>query len=530
MTKLERPRFDLTREPWITCETLDGKTVALGFEGVLLQAHELAAIHDESPLATAVIHRLLLAILHRVVDGPRSLDEWERLWIQPHFPANRIRSYLDRWRHRFDLFDAERPFLQVPRLAEALMAEQAGKVAETIPGRRLALERSGYAGAVNLLEHGGDDAGLTPAGAIRALLGFLGFGPGGRILNDSGYPKACPLRAGAVVLARGKTLQQTLLLNLLVIDRDWPVPSADDEPAWEAEACVRRVKRAVRGWLDALTWQSRRVELVPSGTVPPILVNTAVTGVGVECGGEWLEPMHALFVRDPKRGPEAVRLDPDRSPWRDCTALFQATDSSEGHRRPAVCSQIASLVERGVLERASRFALDLYGLASSQAAIRLWRVEHMPLPLRLLTDAERLDAVRNALGTAEDAEKALRGSVWLLARFALALGDRSPDKEDIGALANRFGARQRYWAALGARFDEFLRDIGTSESPEVVLAAWRVTARDSARRALADATQQLGTNARALQACANAERHLARSLADLSPQTVLTPSREGASA
>ncbi len=532
MTQAERPRFDLTRERWIPCETLDGGRVELGFEDVLLRAHELAAIHDESPLATAVIHRLLLAILHRVVDGPRSLEAWEALWDQKCFEADRVRAYLDRWRHRFDLFDAERPFHQVPRLADALLAEMKGKEAEVIPSRRLAVECSTYArGPVSLLEHGGDERGLTPGEAVRAILGFQGFGPGGKIRNFSGSAKQCPLRAGAVVLAREESVHRTLLLNLLVIEPDRPIPStAADAPSWEQETAAPRVERAVQGWLDALTWQSRRVELVWQGTGPETLVTSAITGVGVQPKGEWIEPMHATFVRDPKRGPEAVRFDPDRSPWRDCTVLFQATDAKEGHRRPAVCSQMAMLVERDMLKRERRFTLDLYGLASSQAAIGLWRAEHMPLPLTLLTDAERLDVVRNALAAAEDAEKALKGSVWLLARFALASGDRSPDKKDIGALVDRLDAKPRYWAALGARFDELLHDIGTSASVEVVLAAWKVTSRDCARRALAEAAQQLGTNARALQACAQAERHLARELAELSPQLASTSPREGASA
>jgi CRISPR system Cascade subunit CasA len=530
MTHLDRPRFDLLREPWIPCERLDGSRVELGFEDTLLRAHDLAGVHDESPLATAMIHRLLLAILHRVVDGPRSFEEWGLLWDQRCFDAGQVGSYLARWRHRFDLFDADRPFLQVPRLAEVLFKERDGKEAEVLPGRRVALECSYYAGATWLLEHGGDEAGLTPAEAARAMLGFQGFGPGGRILNDSGYPKACPLRAGAVVLARGRTLWETLVLNLLVPDRSLPPASPDDAPAWEQAIPAERTKRTVRGWLDALTWQPRRVELLPQVAQGTLLVTGVVTGVGLETQGDWIEPMHALFVRDPKRGAEAVRFDPDRSPWRDATALFQASGVGGEHRRPAVCAQIAALVERDALTRSSLFTIDLYGLASSQAAIGLWRAERMPLPLGLLTDPERLNVVHEALRAADATEAALRGAVWVLARHALASGARGPDKKDIGALVNRLDAKPRYWAALGALFDVFLRNVGDAEDAEAVLVAWKTAAVRGARRALEDAAQQLGTQARALQARALAERYLARELAELSAPPVPTPIQEGASA
>lgn len=527
MTQPQRPRFDLTREPWIPCETLSGARVELGFQDVLLRAHELTAIHDESPLATAMIHRLLLAILHRVVDGPHSRREWEVLWKQTRFDAARVHAYFERWRPRFDLFDAERPFLQVPRLAEVLANEREGKVAEAIPVRRLALERS-FIAVLNLLEHGGDDAGLTPAEAARAMLGFQGFGPGGRILNDSGYPKACPLRAGAVVLARGATLHRTLTLNLLVPARGLPAPSADDAPAWEQPRPAERAKRRVRGWLDALTWQPRRVELVVDASSPDRRVMSVITGAAGECEGDWIEPMHALFVRDPKRGPEAVRFDPDRSWWRDATALFQAAGGSDGHRRPAVCSQMAELVEGDVLKHAEPFTLDLYGLASSQAAIELWRSERTPLPLRLLVDPDRLNVVHVALTAAEGAASALGRSVWVLARHALAMGSRSPDKKDIGALVERLGAKPRYWAAQGKLFEGFLRDVAAADDAEIVLASWKTETLRAARKALDAAADQIGTNARALQARALAERHLTRELAELAPPSAPSPAQEGA--
>lgn len=531
MSSSKRPRFDLSREAWIPCETLTGARVELGFEDVLLRAHELAGVHDESPLVTAVLHRLLLAILHRVVDGPRSRAAWEALWSQPRFDERRTRAYFERWRHRFDLFHPERPFLQVPRLAEVLFAERQGKAAELTPARRLALERSGYSGAVHLLDHGGDDAGLSPAEAARAMLGFQGFGPGGRILNDSGYPKGCPLRPGAVVLARGETLHRTLLLNLLVLERNQPVPGAggkDDLPAWEQDTAATRTKRAVRGWLDALTWQARRVELLPCVTEHGLIVREVVTGVGVEAEGDWIEPMHALQVRDEKRGPEPVRFDPDRSLWRDATALFMASGAGRAHRRPHVCSQMARLVADGVLAGADALALDLYGLASSQAAIELWRAERMPLSLRLLTDAERVDVLRQALGVSEEVSSALRGSAAVLARTALASGERSPDKKDVDALAHRLAAGPRYWAALGAEFDALVRRLGSDEDTEAVLSAWTTKACRAARRALDEAARQLGPSGRALQAHVLAGKKLAMELAKFAPTPSTPPTQEGA--
>ena len=65
--------FNLIDEPWIPCLRPDGTTIALGLRETLLQAHELREIRGDTPLETAALHRLLLAILHRVF-GPSGPD------------------------------------------------------------------------------------------------------------------------------------------------------------------------------------------------------------------------------------------------------------------------------------------------------------------------------------------------------------------------------------------------------------------------------------------------------------------------
>ena len=62
--------FNLIDEPWIPC-ILDGTRVELGLRDVLAQAQQLREIRGDSPLETASLHRLLLAVLHRIF-GPKS--------------------------------------------------------------------------------------------------------------------------------------------------------------------------------------------------------------------------------------------------------------------------------------------------------------------------------------------------------------------------------------------------------------------------------------------------------------------------
>jgi hypothetical protein len=224
--------------------------------------------------------------------------------------------------------------------------------------------------------------------------------------------------------------------------------------------------------------------------------------------------MHALIVRQPTRGPEAVRFDPERSLWRDALALFQAAAPDSGFRRPQVCSQIAELIEGDLLDRKHMLRLELYGLASSQASIDLWRAESLPLPVALLTDAERLDTVRAAILDAESVDGALSHALWKLARLVLAPDDREPDKKDIGNLTKRLNARGHYWARLGQLFDRFLHETAQADDPDRTLASWRTAAVQTAGGALSDAIEQLGTQGRTLQAAALAERAMWLALAE----------------
>ena len=78
-----------------------------------MQAHEWREIRGDTPLETASLHRLLLAVLHRVF-GPKSTRAWKSLWGREQFDRGMLDEYLHQPKihQRFDLFDSEKPFYQ----------------------------------------------------------------------------------------------------------------------------------------------------------------------------------------------------------------------------------------------------------------------------------------------------------------------------------------------------------------------------------------------------------------------------------
>ena len=104
--------FNLAYESWVPCLMAnDGSQQELGLEEVLIKSHEIREIQDPSPIVTLVLHRILLAILHRVF-GPSSMDVWRGLHDQGRWDATDLKSYFQRCRPMLDLLSEERPFYQ----------------------------------------------------------------------------------------------------------------------------------------------------------------------------------------------------------------------------------------------------------------------------------------------------------------------------------------------------------------------------------------------------------------------------------
>ena len=117
------PSFNLIDEPWIPCAPPGGEEPRLlSLRAALTNAHEWREIMDDSPLVVVALHRLLIAILHRVYRGPRNVEAWRAIQAHGRFDAASIGQYLDEWRPRFDLFDVEHPFYQVAEMAGRMLS------------------------------------------------------------------------------------------------------------------------------------------------------------------------------------------------------------------------------------------------------------------------------------------------------------------------------------------------------------------------------------------------------------------------
>lgn len=273
------PEFSLLDEPWVLVRTREGETLSLSILDTFRRSPDLAGIVGDLPTQGFAILRVLLAILHRAVDGPADAAEWQALDAAGVPPMEDIEAYCRKHEDRFYLFHPTQPFFQVAGLHTA-KNEFSGleKLVADVP-----------AGHPYFTTRVGDGlTSLTPAEAARWVVHAQAFDCSGiksgavgdpRVKGGKGYPIGTGW-AGVLggVYVEGESLWRTLLLNLIP-ESERGVVSDRDRPAWEAEpagsAEARDIAYRPHGPLDLFTWQSRRIVLHrgPGGVDGVVLAN-----------------------------------------------------------------------------------------------------------------------------------------------------------------------------------------------------------------------------------------------------------------
>ncbi|MBK5290353.1 MAG: type I-E CRISPR-associated protein Cse1/CasA [Acidobacteriia bacterium] len=513
--------FNLLERPWIPCLTRQGIAVPLSLRETLARAHELLNITHESPLVGVSVMRLLLAVLHRVY-GPRNAAAWAILWRSPSFDMAALDGYFDQWRGRFDLFGAEQPFYQDASIPRCL----AGPVSKLV-------HSSASGNNATLFDHSLDDdcSAITALEAALQLVAHQTYAVGGTATPDpsvakSKHTEGSPTVKGVLCMVRGDSLRQTLLLNLRRYHPTQEVPfgGAQDIPAWERVKSAQVRERIPCGWLDLLTWQSRRILLFPEGdTVAPEVRNAAVMK------GEAVSNSFALPEKDSmmawQRLPKArkgaspwipLSFREERAVWRDAHSLFGKFEDQSV--RPPILDWIGDLTDE-VLDEAHPYALDVAGLCTSRAKVLSWHAESLPLPLTILKQPALCAQVKKALEMAENGERALQSGTKRLAERLLTHQDRvggekkDSDKNAVSRLACSLFRLQHYWAGIQIEFQKFIVDLaaGGRDSIDVdtglteALAEWIRQCRRSAKRSMDLTFRAVGHGDRTFRAVAEAE-------------------------
>ena len=508
------PAFNLIDEPWIPCINNQGSIEELGLRDTLSHAQKLTAIHGESPLVTTAIYRLLLAVIHRAINGPRKRKEWTDIWNAQSLDSTKIISYLDLWHDHFFLFHPEKPFYQAadermkPKSVISLMPEMAS-------GNNAAL-----------FDHHTEEEGvmLTPSEAARALVSAQSFGLAG--LCNPKYKLSFtdgPCARGITFMIEGNNLFETLTLNLMRYSEDEPIVNRqDDKPAWEMEDPYTPQREIPRGYLDYLTWQNRRIMLLPIIHSSEITVKEMTISPGLKLDSGVLDPMKH-YRKDEKRGELVWRFSENRVLWRDSSTLFEL-NARDKYRPPVNFQWLGNLIFNLDLDSSLVYRCMALGMANNQAKINFYRHEHLPLPFAYFSNDQFVADLSKTLEWTDSAARLIRNSVGTLALLLISPksdGKRWNEidnitKKEITKLREHWGVDRYFWGSLEIPYFNLVEQI--PQNAKITLSDWQSILIRCAWTTFNKAEDLAGTSPEALKASVRAGGQLAGGLAKLFPE------------
>ena len=372
------PDFNLCNEPWIPVLYVSGQTQEVSLKQLFDESNSIRKIHSGDATTDVAILGVAVVIFFRAV--LENKEEYGELYREPKKWIQNIslggseqlyfvQDYLKKYQDRFNLFDAERPFMQVADLHTSK--------GEVKPVSRLVLDSESEYFSMRAEQA---LTSLSYAEAARYLVTVQAYDYSGIKSGAVGDPrvkggKGYPLGVGwygttGKIIVHGENLIETLLycidyeqlLNVEKVKGKSHRIALQDKSVWERELPDTAAPRAYKGgdptkykdepapaagMCEILTWQSRRVRLFPE--------NGRVTGVLVSNGDKWFDrntytdPLTAYrFSKNQSTQTNPVWMpkahSAERTLWRGVDALLMRLDSSQIKQdKPApVIRQISS--------------------------------------------------------------------------------------------------------------------------------------------------------------------------------------------
>ena len=528
-------RFNLIDERWIPVRFPDGSRDELGVRDTLLRSKEIAAIEDPSPLVVAALHRFLLAVLYRALEGPTDIDQAKTLFREG-IPNHKITAYLEKWRDRFWLFDEKFPFGQVPTLEPKKWRAWTA----------LAVEYNADTAKV-LFDHTNEEepGSISPAAAARWMLATQTFAVSTGKSEVSHTGKA-PSAGSMMAIPIGLNLQDTLCFCLVPENR---MVMEGDMPLWErkpdsieylktktkvsnknnGESKDRAIERGASGVIDLYTWRTRSI-LFKESTSGFISELGFASGIGykesIDC-----DPMLGYMIKEvtnkesktKEKKKFSVQFE-EKGTWRDFDSLLP----DNTRLAPKVIEQAVFLTKQ---ER-SRFPKGVMVLGQKyfppRPNVEYWRKEFFALPEAISGDRNIRHDIHDMLSDAEKSASDLNKSCEAFAQNMLGHGGRNVEKADVQNFVAQLTALPYYWSTLESRFHEILREYTLERDPDDIHCQWLKSVRDSLKKGWDQHRASLSmSDVWAIRAFVKAEEPVRDRLSELNEEILkLTPAME----
>lgn len=514
--------FNLVEKDWIPVQLLDGSFTLMSLTDVFLKAHDIRDIAANTPIEHISLLRFLQAFVIRIFNVDQDEEAWFEIWNHGGFSKEKTVEYLDKWKHRLDLFDKDKPFYQVT----ALPKESYGGISYLFMDWDLDKEQNFF---FHFKEEEPTNIAVSQLAVslITTQSNTFGIGRG---------HKSTPFIKGIIFWVTGDNLFRSLLLNSMKYygsDR-----SGKDVPIWEKNKAIVDRDISVTGYLEYLTIQSKRLNILLSddlGFKNRILSHGEIQfyknndyamlfraqGEAISGEDEFYDPLMCYNKTD--KGFKTMQINSEKSIWRDSGTFLNINDKQIVNPP----RNLEFLAENYNVIGIDNVNVDIYALDKGPRKIKLWLHESFPFYPIIAKDNNRYEVVNELLNWANNQNSKLYNSLKVLAVLYVS-PNRIPDFNtkdydlkkiskitlinEEKAFLSSLSAERIYWSMLESRFYEHMKQIALSDSDECnkIKEEWLDFLNDCAKQAFDRATANFTSNSRQLRAVTIARNYIYR--------------------
>ena len=339
-----------------------------------------------------------------------------------------IEAYIEQCGDAFDLFHAERPFLQT-KMDNSKPKPLAGVFPATPSGTN-----------VSHWHHLPEDrlrvSAMEAARLLTTIAPFMTAGGAGLSPSINGAP-------ALYALPMGENLFETIVMNIPIrASQD----SGDGEVAWRSRR-IPGQERSQATTVEALTWRPRRIQLIADYDESN---NLSVSEMRFEKGDStrlnWIDA--SLAYRFDKDKVVPIRMQMNRPLWRDAGPLLLMNDIERGKDETKISFKRPDVVEQAfaLTDHDDSLVIHVYGMRTDmKMKVFEWAKSALSIPTNLGRSSRLGSLVHEEIGRAERAAFVLRSCIK-----ALYPRGGGGNKEALKTVADR--CERTYWQRLEYSF------------------------------------------------------------------------------
>ncbi|MBI5641765.1 MAG: type I-E CRISPR-associated protein Cse1/CasA [Nitrospirae bacterium] len=259
-------------DPWIPVVSSSGTRELASLCSVLVEGEKYADLAVR-PHERVALMRLFLCVAHAALAGPKNYGEWKEV---PRRLPEAVQKYLKIWKDSFELFDKEKPWLQVAKLKPAKDNDEKSFA----PVAKLDFSLASGSNST-LFDHQGVKNKFDYPQLTLGLLTIQNFSTcgllsrplwNGKSTPDSAKDAPCITSSMYHVFLVGKNMADTIHINICDFDElsvliESSRPNGDwlGRPVWEQMPNDETDRVSTETFLGRLTPLSRAVHLFEDG-------------------------------------------------------------------------------------------------------------------------------------------------------------------------------------------------------------------------------------------------------------------------